>query len=53
MSDIEFDIQLVGDECPSLGKEHQAKLLIKSNNYEFSCKATALPIKHIVCFIER
>jgi hypothetical protein len=27
MSDSDFDIQIVGDECPSLDKEHQVKLL--------------------------
>jgi hypothetical protein len=50
MSDSEFDIQLVGDECLSLGKEHQVKLLneIKQLLQVQLYKATALSIKHIV-----
>ena len=37
MRDSEVDIQLVGNECLSLGKELQVKMLKKINNYEFSC----------------
>ncbi|KAG2212973.1 hypothetical protein INT46_008099 [Mucor plumbeus] len=49
MSDSEFDIQLAGDECPSLGKEQQVKLLneIKPLRVQLY-KAAALSVKHIV-----
>jgi hypothetical protein len=50
MSDSEFDIQLVDDEYPSLGKEHRSvKLLneIKQLRVQLHEKPT-LSIKHIV-----
>ncbi|KAG2189534.1 hypothetical protein INT46_009679, partial [Mucor plumbeus] len=48
MSDNEFDLQLDGDECPSLGKEHQVKLLNEIKQLRVQLyRATALSIKHI------
>ncbi|KAG2189590.1 hypothetical protein INT46_001219, partial [Mucor plumbeus] len=48
MSDNEFDLQLDGDECPSLGKEHQVKLLNKIKQLRVQLyRETALSIKHI------
>ena len=49
MINSEFNIQLVGDGCPFLGKEHQVKLLNEIKQLRFQLyKAAALPINHNV-----
>ncbi|KAG2205219.1 hypothetical protein INT46_007807 [Mucor plumbeus] len=49
MSDNEFVLQFDGDECPSLGKEHQVKLLNKIKQLlDQLNKKIALSIRHIV-----
>jgi hypothetical protein len=48
MSDNDFDLKLDGDECPSLGKEHQVKLLNEIKQLRVQLyRATAFSIKHI------
>jgi hypothetical protein len=49
MSNNEFDLQLDGDECPSLGKEHQVKLLNEIKQLRFQLyRVTTLSIRHII-----
>jgi hypothetical protein len=45
----EFNIQLVGDGCPFLGKEHQVRLLNEVKQLRVQLyKAAALSINHNV-----
>jgi hypothetical protein len=48
MSDNEFDLQLDEDECPSLGKKYQVKLLDEIKQLRAQLyRATELSIRHI------